>query len=101
MVVSPLCIDFVWLQALPSWMYEAKDGWYIAGCRCVTTLQSNMLRQLVAASLQDYLEFFRQHAAVKPLDPQQNVELWSCPPVFEVELAVHDGEQTARPSKYC
>lgn len=59
--------------------------------RCVATLQGNMLRQLVASSLQDYLDFFRQHAAVQPLDPQQDVALWSCMPVFETELVVQGG----------
>jgi hypothetical protein len=51
-----------------------------------------MLRQLVASSLQDYLAFFRQHAAVQQLDPQQGVALWSCGPVFETELVVQGGE---------
>jgi hypothetical protein len=50
-----------------------------------------MLRQLVASSLQDYLDFFRQHAVVQPLDPQQDVALWSCMPVFETELVTQDG----------
>lgn len=50
-----------------------------------------MLRQLVASSLGDYLDFFRQHAAVQPLDPQQNVALWRCMPLFETELVVQGG----------
>lgn len=61
-------------------------------CRCVATLQGNMLRQLVASSLQDCLAFFQHHAAVQPLDPQQDVARWSCMPVFETELVMHDGE---------
>jgi hypothetical protein len=52
-----------------------------------------MLRQLVSSSLQDYLGFFRRHAAVQSLDPQQDVALWSCLPVFDTELIVKDGEQ--------
>jgi len=51
-----------------------------------------MLRQLVTSSLQDYLDFFKQHAAIHPLDPQQDVVMWSCPPVFDTELVVRDGE---------
>jgi hypothetical protein len=54
-----------------------------------------MLRQLVSSSLQDYLSFFRQHAVVHQLDPQQDMVLWSCLPVFETELVVQDGEQQA------
>lgn len=60
--------------------------------RSVTTLQSNMLRQLVSSSLQDYLEFFKQHTVVQPLDPQQDTAMWSCMPVFEVDLVPQDGE---------
>jgi hypothetical protein len=55
-----------------------------------------MLRQLVASSLQDYLDFFKQHAALQPLDPQQEVALWSCMPVFETELVTHDGAPCCR-----
>lgn len=66
--------------------------WLGTRCRCVATLQGNMLRQLVSSSLQDYLAFFRQHAAVQPLDPQQDQALWSCLPVFDTELVVQDGE---------
>lgn len=51
-----------------------------------------MLRQLVSSSLQDYLAFFRQHAAVQPLDPQQDQAMWSCLPVFDTELVVQDGK---------
>lgn len=50
-----------------------------------------MLRQLVSSSLQDYLQLFRQHAVVHPLDPQQDTVLWSCLPMFETELVVQDG----------
>lgn len=68
-------------------------GWL--SCRCITTLQSNMLRQLVSSSLQDYLSFLRQHAVVHQLDPQQDKVLWSCLPVFETELVAQDGKQHA------
>jgi hypothetical protein len=61
-------------------------------CRAVATLQSNQLRGLVAASLTDYLAFFRQHKAVQQLDPQQDSCMWSCKPVFETELVALQGE---------
>lgn len=85
-------------QPLSSRVMQARLRWHHCvcccrrcRCRCVTTLQSNMLRQLVSSSLQDYLQLFRQHAVVHPLDPQQDTVLWSCLPMFETELVVQDG----------
>lgn len=66
----------------------------VSACRAVATLQSNQLRGLVAASLSDYMAFFKQHKAVQQLDPQQDSCMWSCRPVFETELvAVQGGKQ--------
>jgi dynein heavy chain len=67
-------------------------GGACASCRTVATLQSNQLRGLVAASLTDYLAFFRQHKAAQQLDPQQDSCMWSCKPVFETELVAVEGE---------
>lgn len=60
-------------------------------CRCVAALQGNMLHQLVSASLADYLAFFRQHAAMQPLDVWQETAVWACAPVFETQLTAQDG----------
>jgi hypothetical protein len=60
-------------------------------CRSIATLQGNQLRALVAASLHDYLEFFRQHKAVSPVDPQQDTQLWSCQAVFETVMVAAEG----------
>jgi hypothetical protein len=57
----------------------------------VNVLQSNMLRQLVAASLQDFLAFFRRHAGVQALDAAQHTALWPCEAVFETELLASAG----------
>lgn len=59
--------------------------------RAITTLQSNQLRGLVGASLEDYLSFFRRHPAVAQVDPQQDKLTWSVPPVFELELVLQPG----------
>lgn len=60
-------------------------------CRCVATLQGLQLRELVAASLGDFLAFFRQHAAVAALDASQDTQRCGCRAVMVTELAAHDG----------
>lgn len=82
--------------------------------RAVATLQGNQLRQLVAASLEDYLALFRRHApwigsgssggsggsggaseagaGQVALDVQGDTTAWSEPAVFETELVVESGE---------
>ncbi|KAI8464307.1 MAG: dynein heavy chain and region D6 of dynein motor-domain-containing protein [Monoraphidium minutum] len=77
--------------------------------RAVATLQGNQLRQLVAASLDDYLALFRRHVldpppggggaapACAPLDAQRADAMWSCPAVFETELVVEAGAAAFRP----
>jgi hypothetical protein len=62
--------------------------------RAITTLQSNQLRGLVGASLEEYLTFFRRHPAVAQVDPQQDQLTWNVPPVFELELVLQPGACT-------
>eukprot|EP00878_Enallax_costatus_P013463 GHUV01014078.1.p1 GENE.GHUV01014078.1~~GHUV01014078.1.p1 ORF type:complete len:1340 (+),score=424.03 GHUV01014078.1:252-4271(+) len=77
----PKCLD-VFRRLPPVPINGDTDAYF----RAVATLQSNQLRGLVSNTLQDYLAFFRQHKAVHPLDPQQDQQLWSCLPVFEMDL---------------
>lgn len=70
--------------------------------RSVATLQGNQLRALVASSLWDYLALFRQHKAVQALDPQQDAAMWSCKPVFEIQLTAAQGRVLlAKPEGIC
>ncbi|KAF6266164.1 dynein heavy chain 9 [Scenedesmus sp. NREL 46B-D3] len=89
----PKCVDV--FRRLPPVPINGDTEAYF---RAVATLQSNQLRGLVAASLADYLAFFRQHKAVQQLDPQQDGCMWSCKPVFEVELVATRGQFMFEPS---
>eukprot|EP00775_Hariotina_reticulata_P006670 gene6670-6894_t len=97
--------DIAWtLQTLSPNALELSKLWYDCGYATARLLdvstpelldhlpvKGNQLRGLVASSLHDYMEFFRQHKAVKPVDLQQDIQMWSCQPVFETVMVAAEG----------
>ena len=53
---------------------------------CMPPLQGNQLRELLQRSLDSYVSFFRKHAPVEEIDPQQDRLMWNVPPTFVLDL---------------
>ncbi|KAG2490029.1 hypothetical protein HYH03_011494 [Edaphochlamys debaryana] len=78
----------------PIFINGDADAYY----RSIATLQSNQLRSLVQRSLDSYVALFQQHPPREEVDPQQDVLLWSVPPLFVLDLVEADGKPSFKPT---
>ncbi len=62
------------------------------GMNCAHKLQGNQLRGLLQRSLDSYVSFFKKHAPVEQIDPQQDRLMWNVAPTFVLDLVDIGGE---------